>query len=56
MQSILDHMELWRIYQARKHDKGPSEEYAAEQINKLSNYEFLKELSDAIEARLSEDS
>lgn len=54
MKTIYDHLVNWREDQAAKHEL-PSN-YVKKDINELSNYDFLVELSEAIEDRLEKES
>jgi hypothetical protein len=50
--TLVEKLEDWRESQRRKHDL--HEDYVVNSINVLSNYEFLLELSDALEEILNE--
>lgn len=47
MPSLEEVMTQWRIQQAQKHGLG--EDFVQDSINKMSNYEFLLALSEALE-------
>jgi hypothetical protein len=54
MKTLLELLTDERKRQAVKHDLGVPERYAEGQINCLTQYEFLVELSEALEDRLKE--
>lgn len=47
--TLLETVTDWMEFQARKHDLGEPEEYAAQLVNQMSQYEFLKAISEALE-------
>lgn len=53
MKTVYESLVNWREHQETKHDL-PSN-YAKKDINELSNYDFLVELSEAIEDRLEKE-
>ena len=54
MKTVYEILVNWRQDQAAKHDILGG--YAKKDINSLSNYDFLVELSEAIEDRLEKES
>lgn len=53
MKTVYESLVNWRQDQAAKHDLPSS--YTKSDINELSNYDFLVELSEAIEDRLEKE-
>lgn len=47
--TLLETVTAWVKFQARKHDLGKPEEYAERLVNEMSQYEFLKAISEALE-------
>lgn len=51
--ALLNHLEDWMRSQCVKHDLAPDvDDYVNKQINAMTNYEIIKEISDYLEARL----
>lgn len=48
--TLLETVTDWMKFQARKHDHlGEPDEYAEQLVNEMSQYEFLKAISEALE-------
>ena len=45
--TLFEALTTWREHQANKHELG--DDFTRQDINNLSNYDFLKELSEALE-------
>lgn len=55
MQSIFTRVTKWREHQCSKHHSSDDTDcYVEKEVNSMSNYELLREISDAVDDMLSE--